>query len=116
MFFFPVKSVIKLLFKSKRLRIVTFPIVQNEKSINEAANAFDINRYTLSNRVKNKKFAAFDHDKNCRFLKEIKKLTFLQFINKYCKLNFLFKYKIIKEIIMQLRVFRIETFKSIKSH
>ena len=39
---------------------------------------------------------------------------FLQFIDKYCKLTFSFKYKIIKNKIIKFRVFRIEDFNLIK--
>ena len=115
-FFFFVKLVIKLFFKSKRLQIATYQIIKNEKQLIETAIAFDVNRVTLTNRVKNKKFTVVDYDKKCRLLNKAEKSALLQFIKKYCKLNFSSKCKMIKNKIMKLRVFRIKNFKSIEFH
>ena len=115
-FFFFVKSVIKSLFRSKRLQIATHQIIKNERELIEAAIAFDVNRDTLTNRVKNKRFAVVDYDKKCRLLNKAEKSAFLQFIDKYCKLDFSSKYEMIKDKIMKLRALRVENFKSIEFH
>ena len=114
--FFSVKLVIKSLFKSKRFQIVIRQIIKNKISFIQTTIAFDVNRDTLLNRVKNKKFVVVDYDKKCRLLNETEKSVFFPLINKYCKFNFSFKYKMIKNKIMKFRVFRIENLNSIKFH
>ena len=115
-FFSFVESVIKSLFKSKRFQIVTYQIIKNKRQFIEATIAFDVNWDTLTNRVKNKRLAVVEYDKRCRLSNEAEKSALLQFIDKYCKLNFSFKYEMIRNKTMKLRVLRIEDFKSIKLH
>ena len=74
----------------------------------EKTIAFDVNRDTLKNRVKNKRLAVVNYDKKGLLLNKAEKPALSQFNDKYCKLNFSFKYKMIKDIIMKFLAFRIK--------
>ena len=58
---------------------------------------FNVNLNIFLNRVNNKRLFVIDYDKKCQLLNKTKKSTLLLFINKYYKLDFSSKYKMIKE-------------------
>ena len=116
LFFSSFFKIIKLFFKFERIQRVVEQITKNEMLIIKTAITFDVNRNTLLNRVNKKRLSIIDYDKKCRLLNEAEKSALLLFIDKYCKLDFSSKYKMIKDKIMKLRAFRVKNFESIKFH
>ena len=111
----PAKSVLKPLPKSERLEIATRQVIDG-RPITETAITFNVNRGTLSNRIKNKRLSANDFGKKCRLLDEAEESALLQFIDRYCKLGFPPRYEMIREKAIKLRALRVKESKPIGLH
>jgi hypothetical protein len=82
-----VKRVLKSLIFEERVKKIIENVENYEKSLKIAANVYDVNRYTIQNKKKNK-LSKSQIKRKSALLTENEKQSLLNFIDDYFKLEF----------------------------